>query len=65
MFSSFNGLNDASLGRHDSTVSLQSNTLSTASNGSFKRATRSLREKVFEMETFNDILNGQMDTLQM
>lgn len=53
-----------SLKRHDSTVSLQSNTHSTASGGSFRRSTRNLREKLAEMETFRDILCGQMDTLQ-
>ncbi|KAG4078758.1 hypothetical protein HA402_015348 [Bradysia odoriphaga] len=51
----------ASLRRHDSNVSLQSNTLSTSS---LKRANRSLREKVNEIETFKDILYGQVETLQ-
>lgn len=51
----------ASLRRHDSNVSLQSNTLSTSS---LKRANRSLREKVHEIETFKDILYGQVETLQ-
>ncbi len=42
-------------------MSLQSNTLSTSS---LKRANRSLREKVHEIETFKDILYGQVETLQ-
>lgn len=50
--------------RHGSTVSLQSNTLSTTSGSSLKRANRSLREKVYEIETFKDILFGQIETLQ-
>lgn len=50
--------------RHGSTVSLQSSSLSTASGGSFKRGTRSLKEKLAEMETFKDILCRQIDTLQ-
>ena len=54
----------SSLRRHGSTVSLQSNTLSTTSGSSLKRANRSLREKVYEIETFKDILFGQIDTLQ-
>ncbi|KAF5272535.1 hypothetical protein FQA39_LY07859 [Lamprigera yunnana] len=53
-----------SLKRHGSTVSLQSNTYSTASGSSFKRSSRNLREKLAEMETFKDILCSQMDTLQ-
>lgn len=55
---------DASLRRHDSSVSLQSMTLSTTSGSSLKRANRNLREKVYEIETFKDILLGQIDTLQ-
>lgn len=54
----------ATLRRHGSTISLQSQTLSTASGSSLKRANRSLREKVYEIETFKDILFGQIDTLQ-
>lgn len=54
----------ASLKRHGSSVSLQSNNLSTASGSSLKRANRSLREKVNEIETFKDILYGQIETLQ-
>lgn len=53
-----------SLRRHGSTVSLQSTTLSTASGSSFKRGTRSLCEKLNEMETFRDILCNQIDSLQ-
>lgn len=56
--------NDPSLRRHGSSVSLQSNTLSTASGSSLKRANRSLREKFNELETFKDILFGQIETLQ-
>lgn len=52
------------LRRHGSSVSLQSTTLSTASGSSFKRSNRSLREKLNEIETFKDILFGQIDTLQ-
>lgn len=60
-----NGSTDAaSLRRHGSTISLQSNTLSTTSGSSLKRANRSLREKVYEIETFKDILFGQIETLQ-
>lgn len=54
----------SSLRRHGSTVSLQSNTLSITSGSSLKRANRSLREKVYEIETFKDILFGQIETLQ-
>lgn len=39
-------------------------TPSTTSGSSLKRANRSLREKVHEIETFKDILFGQIDTLQ-
>ncbi|CAH1126664.1 unnamed protein product [Ceutorhynchus assimilis] len=53
-----------SLKRHDSSVSLQSNNHSTASGGSFKRGSRTLREKLAEIETYKDILNQQIDTLQ-
>ena len=52
-----------SLKRHGSAVSLASNTLSTASTSSFKKA-RGLKEKLSELETFRDILCGQIDTLQ-
>ncbi|GAB0090927.1 hypothetical protein DMENIID0001_057070 [Sergentomyia squamirostris] len=55
---------DVSLRRHGSSVSLQSTTLSTASGSSLKRANRSLREKLHEIETFKDILYGQIETLQ-
>ncbi|XP_055679742.1 ceramide transfer protein [Lutzomyia longipalpis] len=55
---------DISLRRHGSSVSLQSTTLSTASGSSLKRANRSLREKLHEIETFKDILYGQIETLQ-
>ncbi|XP_049826487.1 ceramide transfer protein isoform X2 [Aethina tumida] len=53
-----------SLKRHGSTVSLQSNTFSTASGSSFKRSSRNLREKLAELETYKDILSRQIDTLQ-
>jgi collagen type IV alpha-3-binding protein len=53
-----------SLKRHGSTVSLQSNTYSTASGSSFKRSSRNLREKLAELETFKDILCRQIETLQ-
>ncbi|CAH0551722.1 unnamed protein product [Brassicogethes aeneus] len=53
-----------SLKRHGSTVSLQSNTFSTASGSSFKRSSRTLREKLAELETYKDILSRQIDTLQ-
>ncbi|XP_049541754.1 ceramide transfer protein isoform X1 [Anopheles darlingi] len=53
-----------SLRRHGSTISLQSNTLSTASGSSLKRVSRGLREKLHEIETYRDILAGQIDTLQ-
>ncbi|KAK3923745.1 Ceramide transfer protein [Frankliniella fusca] len=52
-----------SLKRHGSAVSLASNTLSTASTNSLKKA-RGLKEKLSELETFRDILCGQIDTLQ-
>ncbi|XP_052132271.1 ceramide transfer protein isoform X2 [Frankliniella occidentalis] len=52
-----------SLKRHGSAVSLSSNTLSTASTNSLKKA-RGLKEKLSELETFRDILCGQIDTLQ-
>lgn len=53
-----------SLRRHGSSVSLQSNTFSTASSSSFKRTGRNLHEKLAELQTFKDILGGQIDTLQ-
>ncbi|XP_063921593.1 ceramide transfer protein isoform X2 [Zophobas morio] len=53
-----------SLKRHGSTVSLQSNTYSTASGSSFKRSSRNLREKLAELDTFKDILCRQIETLQ-
>lgn len=53
-----------SLKRHGSTVSLQSNTFSTASGNSFHRSSRNLREKLAELGTFKDILCRQIDTLQ-
>lgn len=55
---------DSSLHRHGSSVSLQSNTLSTTSGSSLKRPGRNLREKLHEVETFRDILYGQVETLQ-
>lgn len=53
-----------SLRRHGSTMSLQSNTISLTSGGSLKKTQRNLREKVGELETFKDILFGQIETLQ-
>ena len=53
-----------SLRRHGSTVSLQSNTVSVASGSSLKKTQRNLKEKVGEIETFKDILFGQIETLQ-
>lgn len=38
--------------------------MSTTSGSSLKRANRSLREKVNEIETFKDILFAQIETLQ-
>lgn len=52
-----------SLKRHGSSVSLQSNTLSSTSASSFKRS-RGLREKLAEIETFQNILFNQMEMLQ-
>lgn len=53
-----------SLRRHDSAMSLQSNNLSTVSGNSLKRHQKTLKEKVSEIETFKDILVGQIDGLQ-
>ncbi|CAH1163626.1 unnamed protein product [Phaedon cochleariae] len=53
-----------SLKRHGSTVSLQSNSYSTASGSSFKKSSRNIKEKLAEIETFKDILVRQIDTLQ-
>ncbi|XP_037933868.1 ceramide transfer protein [Teleopsis dalmanni] len=53
-----------SLRRHGSTMSLQSNTVSVASGSSLKKTSRNLKEKVGEIETFKDILFGQIETLQ-
>jgi len=50
------------LRRHDSTASLQSNTLSVGGGGGADRST--LREKISEIETYNDILYNQIGTLQ-
>lgn len=52
-----------SLKRHGSSISLQSNTLSSTSASSFKRS-RNLREKLAELDTFRDILCNQMEMLQ-
>lgn len=54
------GIDSISLIHHGSTVSLQSNTLTT--NPSLNVG--GLREKISEMETFRDILSGQLNTLQ-
>ncbi|KAL5292144.1 COL4A3BP family protein [Megaselia abdita] len=53
-----------SLRRHDSAMSLQSNNLSTVSGNSLKRHQKTLKEKVSEIETFKDILVGQIEGLQ-
>ncbi|XP_067644956.1 ceramide transfer protein isoform X1 [Eurosta solidaginis] len=53
-----------SLRRHDSTVSLQSNTMSGASGSSIRKMQKNLKEKVCEIETFKDILFAQIETLQ-
>lgn len=50
----------SSLIRHGSTISLQSNSI--AVNSSI--GTGGLREKINEIETFKDILFGQINTLQ-
>ncbi|KAH1001289.1 ceramide transfer protein isoform X2 [Dendroctonus ponderosae] len=55
---------ETSLKRHDSSVSLQSNNHSTASGSSFKKGSRTLREKLAEIDTYRDILSQQIDTLQ-
>lgn len=47
-----------------SSVSLQSQTLSTASGCEVDRTGRTLKEKLHEIETFRDILYNQIDTLQ-
>uniref|UniRef100_A0A1B6EKV6 Ceramide transfer protein n=1 Tax=Cuerna arida TaxID=1464854 RepID=A0A1B6EKV6_9HEMI len=52
-----------SLKRHGSALSLASNTISTASNSSFRKGL-ALKEKLAEMETYKDILCNQMKTLQ-
>lgn len=54
------GIDTVSLMRHGSIVSLQSNSL--MANPSL--GVGGLREKIAEMETFRDILSGQLDTLQ-
>lgn len=54
------GFDTASLRRHGSTISLQSNSL--MANPSL--GVGGLREKIAEMETFRDILSGQLNTLQ-
>lgn len=46
-------------------MSIQSNTLSTASGSSLKQNSRNLREKLNEVETYRDILNEQIATLQL
>lgn len=52
------------LKRHGSTLSIQSNTLSTTSGSSLKLSSRNLREKLHEVETYRDILNEQIVTIQ-
>lgn len=46
-------------------MSLQSNTLSTASGCSLSKGSRNLREKVHEIETYRDILSDSIMTLQL
>jgi hypothetical protein len=53
----------SSLRRHGSAVSISSNTLSTTSGSSVLKD-RGLKVKVAELETYRDILNQQIDTLQ-
>ncbi|XP_055389872.1 ceramide transfer protein [Condylostylus longicornis] len=55
---------NVSLRRHGSTLSIESNNLSTESTNSLKRTQRNLREKINEIETFKDILYGQIENLQ-
>lgn len=52
------GVDMTSLMRYGSTVSLQSNSMP------FNASTTSLRDKINEIETFKDILVGQINTLQ-
>lgn len=52
------------LKRHGSTLSIQSNTLSTTSGNSMMQSSRNLKEKLHEVETFRDILSEQIGTLQ-
>jgi len=52
-----------SLKRHGSTVSVASNTLSTASTSSFRKG-KGLKVKLAELETYRDILINQIGTLQ-
>lgn len=59
-----NSIREVSLKRHGSTLSLQSNSLSTASTNSIKLCHRNLREKLNEIDTFKDILFNQVETLQ-
>ena len=54
---------EMSLKRHGSSVSLQSTTLSSASASSSKKC-RGLKEKLAELDTFQNILCSQMDVLQ-
>ena len=52
------------LRRHDSALSLTSNTFSTSSRGTKNRGGHGLTEKLSEMETFRDICCKQIDNLQ-
>lgn len=45
-------------------MSIVSNTLSTTSGNSLKQSSRNMREKLHEIETYRDILFGQIDALQ-
>lgn len=54
------GIDMTALMRHGSTISLQSNSI-LFNHGS---GNSGLREKINEIETFRDILSGQISTLQ-
>jgi len=55
---------NVSLMRHGSTLSIESSNISIASSNSLKRTQKNLKEKINEMETFKDILYGQIENLQ-
>lgn len=54
------GIDMTALMRHGSTISLQSNSILFNHNSGHS----GLREKINEIETFKDILSGQIGTLQ-